>query len=213
MTSDFNVDVQKLFLEIMLTDAEAFVRVQNIYNADNFDKSLRAAAKFIKEYSDEHKAMPDCKQVAAVSRVQLELILELNESHIEWFLTEFEAFTRRRELERAILQSADLLEKGEFDPVEKLIKDAVHISLTKDMGTDYFADPRARLMLLKDSNGQLSTGWQALDRKLFGGMNRGELNIFAGGSGSGKSLFMQNLSVNWVTRGLNGAYKIGRAHV
>ena len=183
MTSDFNVDVQKLFLEIMLTDAEAFVRVQNIYNADNFDKSLRAAAKFIKEYSDEHKAMPDCKQVAAVSRVQLELILELNESHIEWFLTEFEAFTRRRELERAILQSADLLEKGEFDPVEKLIKDAVHISLTKDMGTDYFADPRARLMLLKDSNGQLSTGWQALDRKLFGGMNRGELNIFAGGSG------------------------------
>ena len=28
MTSDFNVDVQKLFLEIMLTDAEAFVRVQ-----------------------------------------------------------------------------------------------------------------------------------------------------------------------------------------
>ena len=206
MTSDFNVDVQKLFLEIMLTDAEAFVRVQNIYNADNFDKSLRAAAKFIKEYSDEHKAMPDCKQVAAVSRVQLELILELNESHIEWFLTEFEAFTRRRELERAILQSADLLEKGEFDPVEKLIKDAVHISLTKDMGTDYFADPRARLMLLKDSNGQLSTGWQALDRKLFGGMNRGELNIFAGGSGSGKSLFMQNLAVNWVTRGLNGAY-------
>ena len=49
MTSDFNVDVQKLFLEIMITDAEAFVRVQNIYNADNFDKSLRAAAKFIKE--------------------------------------------------------------------------------------------------------------------------------------------------------------------
>ena len=206
MTSDFNVDVQKLFLEIMLTDAEAFVRVQNIYNADNFDKSLRAAAKFIKEYSDEHKAMPDCKQISAVSRVQLETILELNESHIEWFLTEFEAFTRRRELERAILQSADLLEKGDFDPVEKLIKDAVHISLTKDMGTDYFADPRARLMLLKDSNGQLSTGWQALDRKLFGGMNRGELNIFAGGSGSGKSLFMQNLAVNWVTRGLNGAY-------
>ena len=206
MTSDFNVDVQKLFLEIMLTDAEAFVRVQNIYNADNFDKSLRAAAKFIKEYSDEHKAMPDCKQVAAVSRVQLELILELNESHIEWFLTEFEAFTRRRELERAILQSADLLEKGEFDPVEKLIKDAVHISLTKDMGTDYFADPRARLLALKNSNGQNSTGWPALDRLLYGGFNRGELQIFAGGSGSGKSLFMQNLAVNWVEAGLNGVY-------
>jgi len=61
-------------------------------------------------------------------------------------------------------------------------------------------------MALKDNNGQVSTGWPALDRKLFGGMNKGELNIFAGGSGSGKSLFMQNLAVNWVTAGLNGVY-------
>jgi replicative DNA helicase len=82
----------------------------------------------------------------------------------------------------------------------------VQISLTKDLGTDYFENPRERLMALKDNNGQVSTGWSALDRKLFGGMNKGELNIFAGGSGSGKSLFMQNLAVNWVTAGLNGVY-------
>jgi replicative DNA helicase len=74
------------------------------------------------------------------------------------------------------------------------------------MGTNYFEDPRARLMALKDNNGQISTGWPAMDRKLFGGMNKGELNIFAGGSGSGKSLFMQNLAVNWATAGLNGVY-------
>jgi len=121
-------------------------------------------------------------------------------------LVEFEQFTKRRELERAILKAADLIESGEFDPVEKLIKDAVQISLLKDMGTDYFADPRARLMAIRDGNGQISTGWPILDRKLFGGMNRGELNIFAGGSGSGKSLIMQNLACNWTIQGLNGVY-------
>jgi archaellum biogenesis ATPase FlaH len=121
-------------------------------------------------------------------------------------LEEFEGFTRRQELERAILKAADLLEKGNFDPVEKLIKDAVQISLTKDMGTDYFAYPRGRLMALKSNNGQNSTGWPALDKLLYGGFNRGELQIFAGGSGSGKSLFMQNLAVNWVTAGLSGVY-------
>ena len=36
----------------------------------------------------------------------------------------------------------------------------------------------------------MSTGWAAMDKKLFGGFNRGELNIFAGGSGAGKSLFL-----------------------
>ena len=45
-----------------------------------------------------------------------------------------------------------------------------------------------------------------MDKKLFGGFNRGELNIFAGGSGSGKSLFMQNPAVNWAMNGLNGVY-------
>ena len=121
-------------------------------------------------------------------------------------MQEFEGFTRRNELERAILKSADLLEKGDYDPVEKLIKDAVQISLTKDMGTDYFLDPRARLLAIKSNNGQVSTGWPTLDKRLFGGMNRGELNIFAGGSGSGKSLFMQNIAINWCTQGLNGVF-------
>jgi archaellum biogenesis ATPase FlaH len=74
------------------------------------------------------------------------------------------------------------------------------------MGTDYFLDPRSRLLRIKDNNGQISTGWLSLDKLLYGGFNRGELNIFAGGSGSGKSLFMQNIAVNWVLQGLNGVY-------
>jgi archaellum biogenesis ATPase FlaH len=182
------------------------VRVQNIYNVQNFDRSLIDTAKFIKEHSDDHGALPTYEQVRAVTGVELKPVPDISESHNDWFLAEFEGFTKRQELERAILKSADLLEKGTYDPVEKIIKDAVQISLTKDMGTDYFADPRGRLMALKDNNGQITTGWPAMDKKLFGGMNKGELNIFAGGSGSGKSLFMQNLAVNWITNGLNGVY-------
>jgi len=98
------------------------------------------------------------------------------------------------------------LEKGEYDPVEKLIKDAVQISLTKDMGTDYFADPKGRIEKYFNSGGQVSTGWTQLDRLLYGGFSRGELNIFAGGSGSGKSLVMMNIALNWLQQGLSGVY-------
>jgi archaellum biogenesis ATPase FlaH len=191
---------------MMLQDAQSYVRVQNIYNPENFDRSLRDVAKFIKTHTDDHKAMPTAEQVLAVTGVELKHVPDLTEDHYSWFLAEFEGFTKRNELERAILKAADMLEKGEYDPVEKLIKDAVQISLTKDMGTDYFLDPRGRLMAIKSNNGQVSTGWPTLDKRLFGGMNRGELNIFAGGSGSGKSLFMQNIAINWVTQGLNGVY-------
>jgi len=41
---------------------------------------------------------------------------------------------------------------------------------------------------------------------LFGGFNKGELNIFAGGSGAGKSLFLANLGCNWVLNSMNVAY-------
>ena len=183
MNKDYSVELQKLFLEMLQQNPESYVRIQNIYNPENFDRSLREAARFVKEHVDRHKTMPTLDQIRAVTETELRPIPDLNENHYDWFMAEFEAFTKKQELERAILKAADMIEKGEFDPVEKLIKDAVQISLTKDMGTDYFADPRARLMKIKSNNGQVTTGWPSLDKRLFGGMNRGELNIFAGGSG------------------------------
>jgi replicative DNA helicase len=206
LIKDYNTDVQELFLRMMVTNAELYTRVMNIMNAENFDRKLRPVAEFIIDHTKKYNVMPESSQIKATTGTTIDRIEDLDKGHYDWFLEEFEAFTRRQELERAILKSADLLEKGEYDPVEKLIKDAVQISLQRDMGTDYFADPRGRLMALKSNNGQNSTGWPSMDQKLYGGFNRGELQIFAGGSGSGKSLFMQNLVVNWVQAGLNGAY-------
>jgi archaellum biogenesis ATPase FlaH len=206
MTKDYNADIQKLFLEMMMEDASTYVRVQNIFNAENFDRSLRATAEFIKTHSDDHRTLPTRDQIQAVTGVELRPVPNLDKGHYDWFLEEFESFCRRQELERAILKAADLIENGEYDPVEKLIKDAVHISLTKDMGTDYFADPAARINKYFNAGGQVSTGWPQVDKLLYGGFSRGELNIFAGGSGSGKSLVMMNIALNWLQQGLSGVY-------
>ena len=45
--------------------------------------------------------------------MDLEPIHQLSQGHYDWFFEEFESFTKRQELERAILKSADLLEKGD----------------------------------------------------------------------------------------------------
>lgn len=205
MAKEYSIDLQKLFLEAMLTDAQSFVRVQNIYNAENFDRSLKDTAKFLQTYTDAHKIIPSFEIVKAETGLDLKPFPDF-EKHQDWFLEEFEGFSRRQSLERAILKSADLLEKGEYDPVEKLIKEAVQISLTRDLGTDYFADPAERINKYFNSGGQVSTGWPQLDKLLYGGFSRGELNIFAGGSGSGKSLVMMNIALNWLQMGLSGVY-------
>ena len=206
MIKDYGYEIQKLYLELMLADAEVFVRCQGIFDHSLFDRKLQDAAEFINEYAKQYSVLPDYEMVNASCRVDLHRPEEAKEGHLEWLMDEFESFTRHKALERAIINSADLLEKHDYGAVEVMIKEAVQIGLAKDRGTDYFADPRARLMRIKDKNGQISTGWPTLDRRLFGGMNRGELNIFAGGSGAGKSLFLANLGVNWALNGLNVIY-------
>ena len=204
--TDYGYDIQKVYLEMFMTDAESFVRCQGVFDPQTFDRRLQEPAKFIKDYVEEHNALPTFDMINAVTDQNLKNPGQLQENHYDWLLAEFETFSRHKALEAAILKSADLLEKGEYGPVEDLVKKAVQIGLQKDLGTDYFADPRGRLEGIKDKNGQVSTGWPSLDKKLFGGFNRGELNIFAGGSGSGKSLFLANMGVNWCEAGMNVLY-------
>ena len=204
--TDYGYDIQKLYLEMMLTDAESFVRCQAVFDPSAFDRRLQDSAAFLNNYVTEHNALPTFDMVNAACKNDLKNPGELREEHYDWLLAEFETFSRHKALEAAILKSADLLEKGEYGPVEDLVKKAVQIGLQKDLGTDYWADPKGRLEAIKSNNGQVSTGWSAIDKKLFGGFNRGELNIFAGGSGAGKSLFLANLGVNWALAGMNVLY-------
>jgi archaellum biogenesis ATPase FlaH len=206
MIKEYGIEVQKLYLELMLADAEVFVRCQGIFDHTLFDRKLQEAAEFINEYAKNYNVLPDYEMVNANCKTDLKKPEEVKDGHMNWFMDEFEQFTQHKALERAIINSADLLEKHDYGAVEVLIKEAVQIGLARDMGTDYFADPRARLLGIKDKNGQVSTGWPSMDHRLFGGMNRGELNIFAGGSGAGKSLFLANLGVNWALMGLNVVY-------
>ena len=204
--TDYGYDIQKMYLEMMLTDAETFVRCQTVFNPQVFDRRLQDAAKFLNDYVVDHNAMPTFDMINAATKSDLKDPGQLKDQHYDWLLLEFETFSRHKALEKAILDSADLLEKGEYGPVEDLVKKAVQIGLQKDLGTDYWKDPKSRLEAIKDNNGQVSTGWASLDKKLFGGFNRGELNIFAGGSGAGKSLFLANLGVNWALNGMNVLY-------
>ena len=191
---------------MFLADAQSFVRAQNIFRYSHYDAQLREPAKFIYEYANEYKTLPDVEMVNAKTGADLQSAADIDPKHFDWFLDEYERFARHKELESAILASADMLEKGEYGSVEEKIKKAVQVGLTKDMGLDYFEDPKARLQALKDNNGMVPTGWKNFDKKLFGGFNRGELNIFAGGSGAGKSLFLQNLACNYAEQGLNVCY-------
>lgn len=206
MSQEYTLELQKLFVEFLAQDQNLFVRLNGICEAEYFDRTLRKTVEFIQEHASSYSALPTLEQIRAKTGQTLQKLENIDDRHKEWFIDEFEQFAKHKALEGAILKSTDLIEKGEFGAVEKLIKDAVHVGLAKHMGINYWESPEERIERVRNSRGGTSTGWKAIDQKLYGGFNRGELNIFAAASGGGKSLFLQNLALNWAMAGFNVLY-------
>ena len=203
---NYNEETQELFLKFLISDPDLFSRCANIVEPEYFNIKYRNAVKLFQSHATDFNAIPTPEQVSAASGVSLEPIENITSDHHDWFLREFETFCRHKALEKAIIESTDLLENQDYGAVENKIKDASQVGLVKDLGLDYFENPKERLQWIKDQSGAISTGWKGIDHKLYGGMNRGEMTIFAGGSGAGKSLFLQNFAVNWALAGMNTVY-------
>jgi len=204
---DYTKEIEDLFIQFLISDPELFIRCKSITSPEYFsDHENREVISFFESHSNSYSILPTVEQVRAVTGKKIEKIQDVAENHQDWFLGEYESFCRHKALEIAILKSPDLLLEGRYGEVETSIKRAVEIGLVKDLGTDYYHDPKGRLEAVRDNSGLISTGWRDVDRKLYGGFNRGEITIFAGQPGAGKSLFLQNLGVNWAEAGLNVLY-------
>ena len=203
---DYTDEVQNLFLQFLISEPDLFARSMAILDPEHFSRKLRPTVEFLKSHSEKHNTLPMLEQIQAVGDTKLVPIDNITPEHQDWFLNEFETFCKHKALEKAIIDSTDDLENKDYGAVEERIKKATQIGLVKDLGLEYYANPKERLQWIKEQAGAYSTGWKGIDQKLYGGMNRGEINIFAAPSGGGKSLFLQNLAVNWSLSGLNCVY-------
>jgi hypothetical protein len=203
----YNADVQRIFLSIMITDVSLFAKCRTIIRDEYFDDQFRPTVRYLVEHADTYRAIPTLDMIEAKTGMGLSRISpEQVELQRTWFCDDFEGFCRYRAMENVILDGLDLMQAGKAEEVSRRVKDALTIRLMSDLGTDYFDDPETRLKRLLDTSATISTGWAGLDDKLFGGFVRGGLNIFLGNSGMGKSLVLQNLALNWVLAGYNVVY-------
>ena len=201
----YNSELQQLLLEFIINSQTLFTISQNIIKPEYWDSPLKPAVRYIINFTNEYLMLPTIEQLYAETGIQLNNFTKADEQQ-GWFLETIESFCRHKAMEILIMDGPLLLSEGKYAELESRSKENMLISLQKELGTDYFKDPLGRLTKMKDKSNMVSTGWKSIDSKLFGGFNRGELSFFAGGSGSGKSLFLQNLALNWVQQGKNVVY-------
>jgi len=203
---DYSEDIQKVLIQFMLTDNSAFVRCQSIIKPEYWNERLRPAVRYIQKFTNEYRALPTPEQVVAETGVNTPIIPNVQPQHTQWFLDTIADFCKHKAMEALVYDGPKLLASGDYAELERRSKENMLISLQTELGTDYFMDPLERLERMRDRTDTTPSGWRDIDSKLYGGLNRGEITFFCGGPGTGKSLFLQNLALNWVQMGLNVIY-------
>lgn len=191
---------QKLLLEYLVSSSDVFALCQGIVQPEFFDPEFRQAVSFVQKYYQEYNTTPKIKQIKAETGVEIEKH-KLSIDEIEYAADEIETFCRRRALERAILASPKLIEKGDYGAVEDTIKQAILLSLNRNLGVRYFDNVAERLEQMSEQSITIPTGWTEVDEALFGGISRKELLLVSANSGGGKSLTLANLAFNFVHQG------------
>lgn len=197
-------EIQKSYLSVMVSNPDVFSKCINITRREYFHDKLKKAVDFITNHYNDTSTIPHIPMIEAYAKVKLDL---MEDCTIEtWFYPLYEKFCRHRAMELVVMDSADLIEKFQYGEVEKRLKEALSITISSELGTDLTADPKSRLEAMKDRKNLVPTYLASLDKLLYGGLEKGGLNIFAAPSGMGKSLLLQNLVSNWAEHSLDCVY-------
>lgn len=195
---------EKLLIEYLLASPEAYSICKPLLQNDYFMKEHTPLVEYVSDYVNKYNAIPSERQVTAETGIDVEYPTDAN-TKIDWICDQVESFARMQATISAITGATDDLAEENYGNIIEPIKKAVTLSLHRDIGTDYTADPAKRLHSLAENDLQ-PTGFKDLDDALFGGTMSGGLNFVAANSGGGKSFFLANLAMNWAERKKNVCY-------
>jgi len=113
-------------------------------------------------------------------------------------------FCKKQSLKEGLIKAIDMMESGNYDSIQSVIRESLNKGGSRDIGHDYldgFAK-RGEKALRKP----ISTGWSVIDREFNGGWERATLSTFIAPTGAGKSMFLVNCGASLIAQGLNVLY-------
>lgn len=115
----------------------------------------------------------------------------------DYIRTSMGEFIRTQNVKTAILSSMDLIRDGKWSEISDIITKATNSGIDiNNLGHKYFDDYEARLAarVAGKSTVRIATGIPELDILTYGGIRNGQVGLIVGGTGRGKSIFLEWLS-------------------
>ena len=215
--SQYGKPFQVKVLGSLLTDKAFLLNVRDVLQEDYFDAD---AHKWILQeivgYFDKYHATItmdvlkielnkiDNDVLKTAIKEELRNSYQASQQDLEYVQEEFQTFCKNQKLKQALMDSADLLNQGDYDAIRGMIEGALKAGMDKNIGHEYLKDIESRYR--EDYRPTIPTPWPVMTESFQGGWGPGDLAIVFGNPGGGKSWTMVAAAAHAVQQGHNVIY-------
>lgn len=196
--SQYGTGFQIKVISSLLTHKEFLLSVHDVLSDEYFEnQSHKWIIKEILKYYDKYHCPPTMEVLKVELKkidnevLQLSIKEQLKEAYkssdedLKYVQEEFSNFCKNQQLKKALLNSVDLLNAGDYDSIRHLIDNALKAGQDKNLGHEYNKDTESRYR--EEHRIPIATPWELFNDLLQGGLGGGDFGLIFGNPGGGKS--------------------------
>ena len=200
-------------LAALLSHKEFLINIHDIISDEYFESQAHKwIIKEILKYYDKYHTTPSLEVLKVELKrlnnevLQIAVKEQLREAYKEsddlaYVEEEFSAFCKNQMLKKALLQSVDLLQAGDYDSIKYMIESAMKAGQDKNLGHEYNKDIETRYR--EEHRISVPTPWNEFNTLLQGGLGNGDFGLIFGNPGGGKSWALVALGGHAIKMGYN----------
>jgi replicative DNA helicase len=221
----FSENIQRGILYLLKSDRDFYLQIVNLVKPEYFEfPSHSKIYTLVRDHYEKYKRLPSDDFILQEVKSnksereslhdysdELQYINRLDTSAIEgedYYLDLIETFAKREAMKDAIKQSLLLIKEDRMEETETLVRKALTVSRSVDVGQKYFSDINDRWdrTYNAEAKDKYKTLLPSLNHSLEGGLGEKELAMVIAPPGVGKSLWLVNQAVQSMIEGRKVLY-------
>lgn len=182
----FATDAHKWVIEVIV---DYFIQYKELPTKDVFKVKVQALPE-----------TQDDLRLAVVEEIKAAYD-HISDTDVKFVKEQFLTFCKQMRLKNAIIKSAEFLKRGDYEAIKHEVDEAMRAGLERNLGHEYMIDVDKRMSQM--ARECIKTGWDIIDKRLDGGLGKGELGFIVAPAGSGKSWLLSRFGAEAMKQGKN----------
>jgi len=220
-------DISELVIKNIVANEEYCRTVLPFLKKEYFDGHARFVFDLLVKFVTKYNTMPNCstmeyefsqleshpeqaQEIHAYIKRAFTITDDERSTDMTWLVETTEKWCQDRAVYLAVLKSIEIINGNNAEMLPSAIPDmlqqALGVGFDRDIGHDYMENSDKRFEYYHTPENKVPFDLEMLNKITGGGVKRKTLNIFLGGTGTGKSMTLCHLAAAYITQGINCLY-------